>query len=154
MFLANKSPWSYIGLYQKFLYKILSLLLTPPPRTFSSHLSRCDNVCIWVKEQIFLCSSRSCAHIQLSVHIFHMRFWRSDWGGHCVMHPPPYRHEEGWKPRHWEVLDAPPGRPQIRSDDGRTRSHPPVFCCFMVIHSGRAEGDPTYPSHMRVNLAW
>ena len=31
MFLAEKSPRSYVGLYQKFLYKSFSLLLTPPP---------------------------------------------------------------------------------------------------------------------------
>ena len=29
--LAEKSCWSYVGLYQKFLYKISPLLLTPPP---------------------------------------------------------------------------------------------------------------------------
>ena len=29
MFLADKSPRIYVGLYQKFLYKIFSLLLTP-----------------------------------------------------------------------------------------------------------------------------
>ena len=31
MLLTKKSPRSYIGLYQKSLYKILYLLLTPPP---------------------------------------------------------------------------------------------------------------------------
>ena len=31
MFLAEKSPRSYVGLYQKFLYKSFSLLLTPLP---------------------------------------------------------------------------------------------------------------------------
>ena len=31
MFLAKKSPKSYVGLYQKFLYKISLLLLTPLP---------------------------------------------------------------------------------------------------------------------------
>ena len=31
MFLIEKSPRSYVGLYQKFLYKSFSLLLTPPP---------------------------------------------------------------------------------------------------------------------------
>ena len=31
MFLAETSPRSYIGLYQKFLYKSFSLLLTPSP---------------------------------------------------------------------------------------------------------------------------
>ena len=30
MFLAKKSPRRYVGLYQKFLYKIFYLLLTPP----------------------------------------------------------------------------------------------------------------------------
>ena len=31
MFLAKKSPRSYVGLYRKFLYKIFTLLMTPPP---------------------------------------------------------------------------------------------------------------------------
>ena len=31
MLLADKLPRSYVGLYQKFLYKILWLFLTPPP---------------------------------------------------------------------------------------------------------------------------
>ena len=31
IFLTEKSPRSYVGLYQKFLYKISLLLLTPPP---------------------------------------------------------------------------------------------------------------------------
>ena len=38
MFLAKKSPRSYVGLYQNFLYKIFSLLLTPPLE-HSSHTS-------------------------------------------------------------------------------------------------------------------
>ena len=37
MFLTNKSPRGYVGLYQKFLYESFSLLLTsqPPPNHYS-----------------------------------------------------------------------------------------------------------------------
>ena len=37
MLLAKKSLMSYVGLYQKFLYKSFSLLLKPPPPNQSSH---------------------------------------------------------------------------------------------------------------------
>ena len=39
MFLIEKSPRSYVGLYQNVLYKIFSLLLTPPPPKHHYHTS-------------------------------------------------------------------------------------------------------------------
>ena len=62
MFLANKSPQSYVELYQKFLYKSFSLLLTPPPRTFFLHLPNVDTAAFGPKSTVF-CAPQEAALI-------------------------------------------------------------------------------------------
>ena len=80
MFLAEKSLWSYVGLYQKFLYKSFSLLITPPPpQSLFSHLPWCNDGCIWDKEHNVLYSSTSCTRLQWSVRISQTRYRHSNW---------------------------------------------------------------------------
>ena len=70
------------------------------------------------------------------------------------MNPPPSQRTGGRGQRFQEGLDDPPGRSGCLTDERRARLHPPTFPCLMVLHSGRAEGDPPYPARIRGNTGW
>ena len=105
MFLAKKSLRSYVGVYQKFLYKSFSLLLTPP--------TWYDGGCVWAKDHSVLLSSKSGACLQWSVHISQTRCRRSDWMI-SMCHINPKWHAAAFHTKPFSYLLRPlPGRPSI-----------------------------------------
>ena len=63
MFFTKKSPRSYVVLYQKFLYKNLSLLLTPSPPDNSSHTSPNATTAASRKKSIVFCAPQESAPV-------------------------------------------------------------------------------------------
>ena len=137
MFLADKSLRRYVGLYQQFLYKIFSILLTPTlpnilltPPPMQKRMILGQGAQCYVLPKKLHPSEFISAHFPNALLTQHL--------GWTVQDAPPFISTFGRQQRHREASENPPGRPRRRADDQRARLHTPTFSCLLVLHSGGA----------------